>query len=289
AAILAEPATRSRHVAAILQFAQANGFAGIDIDYEIFAFGDPRATWTTTRPNWVAFVIELAAALHGVGKTLTVSVPPQYDPERTGGDRGYWVYDYEAIGPVVDFIRIMAYDYSTSSAGPIAPLDWVEGLVRDAAAMVEPHKLILGVPVYGYNWPVSTLGVCPPDAAPTRRNQSAKSALALAAERGVTVRFDDAVAEANFDYNDHLSGVDAAGAATACTVTRRVWFSNAQAVFERAWIASRHQLAGIGIWSLGSDEPAVWQAIDAVRAGDEQWLAAGATTGSTAGSATGSG
>lgn len=271
AAILADPTTRATHVQTIIQFATANLFDGIDIDYETFAFGDGRATWATTRPNWVLFIQELASALHGIDKTLTVSVPPMYDPDRTGGDRGYWVYDYEAMGEVVDFIRIMAYDYNTSDPGPIAPIGWVRGLVDDITEMVPPSKLILGVPVYGYNWPTSILGVCPADQEPKRQNQSTKSAAALAASKGIVPTYDVERAESTFSYLENLVGVDAAGAHTECTVNRTVWFSDARAVYERAWTAERADLAGIAIWSLGSDDDLVWQGIDAARADVESW------------------
>ena len=82
---------------------------GIDIDYEQFAFADGRDTWATTRPNWVAFVEELAGALHADGRTLTVSIPPVYDAGQTDSS-GFWVYDYGAIVEHVDRIRIMTYD-----------------------------------------------------------------------------------------------------------------------------------------------------------------------------------
>ncbi len=277
ASILADPASRALHIQTIMQLATGvdgsglDGFDGIDLDYETFAFVDGRETWATTSPNWVLFVQELAVALHQTGKTLTVSVPPMYDTDRTGGDRGYWVYDYPAMGEVVDFIRIMAYDYNTSEAGPIAPIGWVSDLVGDIKEMVPPEKLILGVPVYGYNWPTSILGICPADQEPRRQNQSTKSATALAASLGIVPTFDPRYAESTFIYNEQLTGTDAAGLATACTVTRTVWFADSRAVFERAWLAERQDLAGIAIWSLGSDDELVWQAIDAARSDLETW------------------
>ena len=82
AGILADPEQRSRHVDAIAGFAETTDVAGIDIDYEQFAFADGRDTWEATRPNWVAFVEELAARLHADGRTLTVSIPPVYDAGR---------------------------------------------------------------------------------------------------------------------------------------------------------------------------------------------------------------
>ena len=83
AAMLADPAQRARHVDALARFAEEGSYAGLDIDYEKFAFADDRSTWDTTRPAWVAFVTALAERLHTDGRTLTVSIPPIYDAGRT--------------------------------------------------------------------------------------------------------------------------------------------------------------------------------------------------------------
>ena len=282
AAVLADPATRTTHVQTIVALATSGGFDGIDLDYEKFAFSDGRDSWAATRPIWVGFVQELAKALHGAGKTLTVSAPPSGD---------YWVYDYAAIGKVVDAIRIMAYDYSTSDAGPIAPIGWVRDVVASAKKLVAPDKLVLGVPVYGYDWPTAVAGTCPGSEAdqPKRRSVSTKTAATLAAGLGITPTWDPNTAERTFTYSVPLTGADAVGASTTCTVTHTVWYSDAQSVHDRAWLAERQDLAGIAIWSLGSDDPLVWDGIAAARANIETWPAAGASTTSITAAATATG
>ncbi len=68
AGIFADPVARAAHVQLLVDFVTVNGFGGIDIDYEQFAFADGRDTWAVTRPNWVAFITELSTALHALGK-----------------------------------------------------------------------------------------------------------------------------------------------------------------------------------------------------------------------------
>ena len=208
--------------------------------------------------------------LHRDGKTLTVSVPPVYDGDQTP-DSGYWVYDYEAMGKVVDSIRIMAYDYSTSEPGPIAPIDWVRDLVGAAKDLVPDTKLVLGVPVYGYDWPATVTGTCPADQQPKRSPLSTKSAAALAASRGIAPTWVDSVAERTFTYVEQLTGNDTAGNSTTCVVDHVVWYADAEAVHDRTWLAEREDLAGISLWSLGSDDALVWEGIDAARADIETW------------------
>ena len=275
AGILADPASRKVHVDTIIAFANSNGFDGIDLDYEKFAFSDGRDTWETTRPNWVAFVTDLAAALHHEGKTLTVSAP-------SSGD--YTVYDYEAMGKVVDKIRIMAYDYSTGEAGPIAPIEWVRDVVKSAKKLVPADKLVLGVPVYGYDWPATIVGTCPgtEDDQPARKNVSSKSAAALAAANGVVPMWDPTSAERTFQYTEQLTGLDSTGTAVTCTVGHVVWYADAQAVHDRAYVAERQGLSGIAIWSLGSDDATVWDGIAQARADVEVWPPVDSTAASLA-------
>lgn len=120
AATLASKPKRAEHINSIVQLVLTNGYDGIDLDYETFAFTDGSSSWAATRPNWVAFVSALADALHAEGKLLAVTVPPMYDADYDSSS-GYWVYDYAAMGKSVDILRIMAYDYSVGSPGPIAP------------------------------------------------------------------------------------------------------------------------------------------------------------------------
>ena len=219
AGVLADPASRAEHIDALVAFAEEGDYAGLDLDYEQFAFADDRSTWSTTRPNWVTFITELAERLHADGRTLTVSIPPVYDDGQTE-DSGYWVYDYGAIAPVVDRIRVMAYDYSTATAGPVSPLPWVEQViagVTEASGM--PEKLVLGIPLYGYNWPVTTLGDCPPSEEIGRTSVTMRSVDDLVQRRAAVPVLDVASGEWTFDYDLVIDD-----GTIACTQKRQVWY-----------------------------------------------------------------
>ena len=255
AAVLADPVTRAQHVDALVEFARAGDYDGLDIDYEQFAFADGRSTWASTRPNWVAFITQLARALHADGRTLTVSIPPVYDDGRTDAS-GYWVYDHGAIAEVVDNIRIMAYDFSTSRAGPIAPLDFVRRSVEGTASVVDDHsKLVLGLGIYGYNWPVSTLGECPADAA-GRVGVTARTVDDLVARRDATPIRDDITGEWSFSYQIELSDDE-----TSCTQNRQVHYVAGDGALERIDIARRAGFGGVSLWAYGYEDDRFWDDI----------------------------
>ena len=255
AAVLADPATRAAHVAAIADLAAANGYDGIDIDYEQFAFADNKATWSTTRPLWIDFVTELGARLHADGRVLSVSVPYISDTRRTANS-GYWVYDYEAMAPHVDQIRIMAYDFSTAKAGPIAPLAFVEQAIKAAKKAVDDDsKLALGVALYGYNWPIATVGTCPSDSE-GKTSVSQRNVDELIAKRAATPVHDPVTGESSFTYQ-----LDVTDGTTTCTQTREVHYVDAAGAATRVDLARREGLGAVSLWALGFDSDATWQAI----------------------------
>ena len=255
AAVLADPALRAAHVAAIGDLAATNGYDGIDLDYEKFAFADNRATWSTTSPLWIDFLTELGTRLHADGRTLSVSVPYIKNDKRTE-DSGYWVYDYAGMEPHVDQIRIMAYDFSTDKAGPIAPLSFVKQAISGAKKAVDDEsKLALGVALYGYNWPIATVGVCPAE-------QEGKTSVSqgnideLLAKRGATPVFDPVTGESSFTYQLEVSN----GTVT-CTQTREVHYVDAEGARLRVDLARTERLGSVALWALGFDSAATWQAI----------------------------
>jgi spore germination protein YaaH len=257
AAVLTDPGQRAVHVKALADFAAKGGYAGLDIDYESFAFMDDRATWATTRPAWVAFIGDLARRLHADGRTLTVSIPPVYDDGQTDAS-GYWVYDYRAITPLVDRVRVLAYDYSTADAGPIAPLPWVQQAIDGTAkASGDPSKLVLGLPLYGYNWVLSTAGTCPSNAE-GRTTVSARAARDLATRRGATPVYDPTIGEWSFTYQLPVSD-----GTTSCTQTRQVRYIDGEGALARRSRALAAQFGGASVWALGYDDEAFWAGLDA--------------------------
>jgi spore germination protein YaaH len=194
--------------------------------------------------------------LHADGRSLTVSIPPVYDAEQTDAS-GFWVYDYGAIVEHVDRIRIMAYDFSVSQAGPIAPLEWVESAIVGAIeATGSPDKLVLGLPAYGRNWPVATVGVCPSTDVPGRTSVSARSVDDLILRRAVTPTRVDETGEWQFEYELEVSD-----GTTTCVQTRQVHYVDGDGIARRMDLARQYRLDGVALWAFGFDDPAVWESI----------------------------
>ena len=255
---LANEATRATIVKTIVDLVNTNGFDGIDLDYEGFAFVDPITTWSKTAPRWVAFIKELSVALHANDKLLSVSTPYLYDP--TEKQKGYFVYAWADIASSIDRLRIMTYDYSVAKPGPIGPISWTERTLRYAISVMSSAKVYLGLPGYGRDWITSVQGKCPVSA-PAGMVGGAKAAtfkmnyaLTKAAIDNAIPIFDEKSSEATYSYIQSYNGLTAAGAATACNVSRTVWYQNARSYAERMVLVGKYQLGGVSLWTLAMED-----------------------------------
>src|SRR6185436_11989074 len=143
ATIVNSPALRETHATAIADLVAQNAYDGIDIDYERMP--------SSSKVGFTAFVQSLAAKLHARNKVLSVTV---YAKTSDASWSGSGAQDWPAIGADADSVKIMAYDnhWSTSAAGPIAPLDWLEQILGYAAKTLPLKKVLVELPWYNYDW-----------------------------------------------------------------------------------------------------------------------------------------
>jgi spore germination protein YaaH len=274
---LADPVKRTAHVQDILATVVNNGYDGIDLDYEVFAFTDGSASWAATQPNWTAFVTELGAALHAQGKQLIVTIPgPCGTSNKCGGKNGYWVYDMAGIAPSVDRIRIMAYDFSVSGAGPIAPISWVTAIVQYSITVMDPVKLQIGVPTYGRIWTKRNAngsfqlsGNCPTSSQDSKaygelttkaavNDSGVARVLAAGNVSAADVKWDDAAQENYVEYDKIVKW-----SGGTCSARRIMWFVGPQAVLVRTQLVGTYGLGGAAYWTVGGEDPAQWPLIRA--------------------------
>jgi spore germination protein len=199
----------------------------VDIDYESM----PAAA----RDPFTQFVRELAAEMHAKDKKLIVTVHPK--TSEPGGWNGPQSHDYHAIGEVADYVRIMAYDlhHRGGPPGPIAPIGWVEEVIAFSVTTMPAEKLVLGMPLYGYDWPATgkAKSVVHDDVA------------SFTQERGIAIQWDEAAATPFFKYAE--DGQE-----------RTVWFENQASVQAKAELAKRHGLRGVAMWRLGREDKGIY-------------------------------
>lgn len=256
---------RSTLVQDITTMVLTNGYDGIDLDFEGFAFTDGNTTWASTAPSWIAFVKELSAQLHAQKKLLSITSPVVFNPSEK--QKGYTVYSWAQIAPYIDRLRIMGYDYSLASAGPIGPASWVERSIQYAITIIPASKVFLGVPGYGRDWVTKVDGICPANVASAIKVGAKpaafvlRDAAALAQTYNAVPTYNDTYKEVTFSYQKVYNGETGAGLATSCTASRTVWYHDARSFNVRAQMVGKYRLGGISEWTLGMEDAPTLQTI----------------------------
>lgn len=232
ASILADSDRRQRHVEALVEAANKPGVAGIDLDYESLP--------AESRSAFSEFVRELAAALDAVDRRLTVTVHAKI--EEPGTSPAAQAQDWRAIAAAADEVRIMAYDHSWSESepGPVAPLPWVEEVLRFATQQMPPEKVSLGLATYGYDWPEGRPG----------DDVAWADAREILAEHDVDEVWDEDAAAPWFTYTD-ASGTE-----------RTVWYENARSLQAKIDLARQYEVGSVFIWKAGGEDPAIWAVLE---------------------------
>lgn len=228
--MLHSPALMARQIDAIVRLVEANHYAGIDVDYEQLRAGDRR--------DFTTFCERLAAALHARGKVLSVAL---FAKASNAGDSPTNVaQDYRALGRAADQVRLMGYDYhwASSAPGPIAPVDWLRDVLRYARTQIPAGKIVLGIPLYGYDWTGGHGAVV-----------SWLQALRLSREYHAPPRYDTSAQAPWFTYTDSAGR------------KHTVWFENAASSRAKFAVAQGAGIGGVYLWMFGYEDTGTWAAL----------------------------
>ena len=225
-------ANREAHAQSIYNVVMAQGYDGIDLDYENLPY--------SSQADFVAFVNVLKNKLHASGKKLSVTVYAKRSGSATWDGEGG--HDYIGIGAAADYVKIMLYPftYSGKPAGPIAPLTWIDEVLTYAKSTMPASKIIVGLPWYGKDW----VGTSATSIAYTEMMDRVNA-------YGATIGR-DVNGEATFSYGTHT-----------------VFFVDSYAYDRKVdFVLQRHpDVAGFGHWASGEEDPGVWTKVEALKNG----------------------
>lgn len=209
----------------LINTAQNKGFEGIEIDFEFIPRDD--------REGYVNFLTRLKKAMNEVGLPLFVALAPKISDTQPG--LLYEGHDYSGIGEVADYVILMTYEWGYQFGPPlaVAPIRNVEEVVRYAVSVIPPERILLGVPNYGYDWPLPYV-----KGETEAKGLSTTAAFDLAYQKGATIMFDEESQAPYFNYYDG-NGVE-----------HVVWFENARSVQARLDLVDKYSLGGISIWQI---------------------------------------
>lgn len=217
-------------VQSIITVVQRAGYAGVNFDIEDVPASEASA--------YLSFITNAASALHAIGAKISVDVVPE--TASSAGDSWAVAYNYPALGNIVDYICMMAYDYHYpgGNPGPISPISDDESAIQYAVSVIPAHKVILGVANYGYIWNTS--------------NDSAIGYWESGMEHEAALH--DALITNNSEYEEstftYTSGGD----------TFVGWFVDATDIAYRLDLAKETGIGGVIAWRMdyGNDWWSVW-------------------------------
>ena len=214
---------------------------GIDIDFELVP--------SSQRDNLVLFMEQLSDVFHQfLDDPIITMATPAIDWSNA--------WDYNALAEICDGLFIMGYNYfysGSDTAGPVSPLGGyfydIDFTVNDYLSKTnfQTNKLILGLPYYGYDWPVSS-GLIFSSAT---GNGAAKTYSQCEVQsQDNTINWNSLSSAVWFSYNDTNNW-------------RQVWYDDSLSLSIKYNYAKSRELSGVGIWALGYDNnnPKMWGSI----------------------------
>ena len=226
---------RSRQERLIWELGQAmqeRGFGGLDFDFEYVLAED--------RERYPELVALAARIFNTFGYPVSAALAPKTSSEQPG--ILYQGIDYRLLGEAADRVMLMTYEWGYSQGPPmaVAPIHQVRRVVDYAVQEILPEKLSLGIPNYGYDWPL------PYERGVTRaRTLSHSQALQLAIDFGAEIHFDETAQSPWFRYWQY-------------GIQHEVWFEDVRSYKAKFDLIKEYGLAGAGYWQLMNFFRAGW-------------------------------
>lgn len=236
-AILTQETLQDRILDEAIRVMQVKGYLGLDFDFEYLG--------AENRERYVRFLAKAAERIRPYGYTLSAALAPKYSETQRG--TLYEGHDFEAIGRVVDFIFIMTYEWGWSGGPPqaVSPINLMRRVLNYAVSVVPPEKIMMGIPLYGYNW---TLPYVP--GGKWARAISPQRGISLASQHGVSIKYDQTVQAPWFRYTDEQGK------------EHEVWFEDARSIQAKFNLVKEFKLRGFFYWALGHEFPQNWLLIE---------------------------
>ena len=232
-AIFTNAAARERLINNVISTMRSRGFFALNVDFE---FIDPE-----DRERYNAFLREITPRVKAAGFLISTSLAPKLKADQKG--RLYEAHDYVAHGQIVDFVIIMTYEWGWSGGPPmpVAPIPEVRKVLDYAVSAIPREKIMMGAPLYGYNWTLPYV-----KGGPFARVVSPQQAYQLAWREGANVQYDIKAMAPFFRYYDDQGK------------QHIVWFEDARSMQAKFDIIKEYRLRGISYWVLGREFPQNW-------------------------------
>lgn len=208
----------------LLYTVQEKGFGGVDIDFEFILPDD--------RIPFAEFVADTRNYLAPYGYQVSVALAPKTSDSQRG--LLYEGKDYGLLGAAADSVLLMTYEWGYTYGPPmaVAPINKVREVVDYAITRIDPAKIDLGIPNYGYDWTLPF--VRGSSAAVTISNLEA---VQIAIAHDAEILFDETAMSPYFQYEQN-------------GLLHEVWFEDVRSYQEKFSLLPAYFLRGMGYWQI---------------------------------------
>lgn len=236
--VFTNPEARSRLIGEIVDMMRSRGFRAVNLDFENLGLEN--------RDLYTAFIRDLVPVVHQAGGLVSTALAPK----TSAGQIGSWYegHDYGAHGALADFVILMTYEWGWSGGPPmaVAPIPQVRAVLDYAATVIPRNKMVLGAPLYGYDW---TLPFVP--GGEFARVLSPQAAVEQAGRVNAAILFDPVAQAPYYHYWDENGREHV------------VWFEDARSMQAKFDLIKAYGMAGISYWVLGHPFPQNWALLGA--------------------------
>lgn len=123
--------------------------SGVDIDLEK---GDDYSTHAASTAMFAHIYNTVKS--YDPSKEMNICLPGMTSVNGSVGGENWCVYG--DLNQYCDTASIMSYGmaWAGSAPGPVSPRSWLEGVYNYAVQVMDPDKVFLGMPAYGWNWQI---------------------------------------------------------------------------------------------------------------------------------------
>ena len=223
----------------IIATLRSKGYRGLDVDFEYVFAEDAQA--------YADFLASLTQRLNPLGYPVIAALAPKTSADQRG--LLYEGHDFAAIGAAVNEVLLMTYEWGYTYGPPlaVAPLPNVRAVLDYAVTEMPAEKIFLGVPNYGYDWPLPFIR-----GETKAQSISNQRAIELAVQYGVAIQYDETAQSPFFHYTD------AGGTA------HEVWFEDARSMEAKLRLVAEYGFQGAGFWNLMRPFSQTWLVLDAL-------------------------
>lgn len=233
-AILSKPAVQDKLIKNVIQVMKSKKYAALNIDFEHLLPAD--------RDRYTAFLEKLVPRLHMAGYPVSSALAPKTSANQSGP--WYTAHDYGAHGRIMDFVILMTYEWGWTGGPPmaVAPINQVRKVLDYAVTKIPRKNIIMGMPMYGYDWTLPYKKGGPP-----AKRIGLQEAAQLAKSLGAKVLYDPVSKSPHFFYTDHAGK------------RHVVWYEDQRSLQAKFNLVKQYRLRGMSYWELGPPAPENWR------------------------------